>query len=98
MNMKKGVTRFLLSHAGKNPVSFHMPGHKGMAIYRENGYGDFLDNFVDCDITGIPGADNLYQAEDIIADTMAKYRALYGVSGYRQRNADGSVYGSKERC
>lgn len=79
MNMKKGVTRFLLSHAGKNPVSFHMPGHKGMAIYRENGYGDFLDNFVDCDITEIPGADNLYQAEDIIADTMAKYRALYGV-------------------
>lgn len=79
MNMKKGVTQFLLSHAGKNPVSFHMPGHKGSAIYRENGYGDFLDHFVDCDITEIPGADNLYQAEDIIADTMAKYRTLYDV-------------------
>lgn len=79
MNMNKGVTQFLLSHAGKDPVSFHMPGHKGSAIYRENGYGDFLDHFVDCDITEIPGADNLYQAEDIIADTMAKYRTLYGV-------------------
>ncbi|MBR3785293.1 MAG: aminotransferase class V-fold PLP-dependent enzyme [Firmicutes bacterium] len=79
MNMNKGVTRFLLSHAGKNPVSFHMPGHKGSEIYRENGYGDFLDNFVDCDITEIPGADNLYQAEDIIAETMAAYRRLYGV-------------------
>ena len=77
--MKKGVTQFLMSHAEKKPVSFHMPGHKGSAIYRENGYGKFLDNFVDCDITEIPGADNLYQAEDIIADTMAKYRALYGV-------------------
>ena len=77
--MKKGVTQFLLSHAEKNPVSFHMPGHKGSAIYRENGYGDFLDHFVDCDITEIPGADNLYQAEEIIADTMAKYRSLYGV-------------------
>lgn len=76
---KKGVTQFLLSHAEKKPVSFHMPGHKGAAIYREHGYGQFLDQFVDCDITEIPGADNLYQAEDIIADTMAKYRSLYGV-------------------
>lgn len=76
---KKGVTQFLLSHAAKKPVSFHMPGHKGSAIYREHGYGDFLDNIMDCDITEIPGADNLYQAEDIIADTMAKYRELYNV-------------------
>jgi len=75
----KGVTQFLLSHAGKKPVSFHMPGHKGSAIYRENGYDAFLDNFVDCDITEIPGADNLYQAEEIIAETMEKYRKLYDV-------------------
>jgi len=75
----KGVTQFLLSHADRNPVSFHMPGHKGTAIYRENGYGAFLDRIMDCDITEIPGADNLYQAEDIIADTMEKYRKLYGV-------------------
>jgi len=75
----KGVTQFLLSHADRNPVSFHMPGHKGSAIYRENGYGAFLDCIMDCDITEIPGADNLYQAEDIIADTMAAYRKLYGV-------------------
>ena len=79
MHMKHGVTQFLLSHARKQPVSFHMPGHKGSAIYRENGYGAFLDHFVDCDITEIPEADNLYQAEDIIADTMEKYRRLYGV-------------------
>ena len=76
---KKGVTQFLLSHAAKDPVSFHMPGHKGSAIYKEHGYGDFLDNIMDCDITEIPGADNLYQAEDIIADTMTKYRSLYNV-------------------
>lgn len=76
---RKGVTQFLLAHAGRKPVSFHMPGHKGSAIYRENGYGEFLDQFMDCDITEIPGADNLYQAEEIIADTMEKYRKLYGV-------------------
>ena len=76
---KKGVTQFLLSHAAKDPVSFHMPGHKGSAIYRDHGYSEFLDHIMDCDITEIPGADNLYQAEDIIADTMAKYRQLYNV-------------------
>ena len=76
---KKGITQFLLAHAELNPVSFHMPGHKGASIYREHGYDDFLDNIMDCDITEIPGADNLYQAEDIIADTMTKYRELYNV-------------------
>ena len=56
-----------------------MPGHKGSRIYRENGYGEFLDLLMDCDITEIPGADNLFRAESIIAETMEKYRRLYGV-------------------
>ena len=73
----KGITQFLLEHAGKDPVSFHMPGHKGDRLLRKYGYGDFLDNIVDCDITEIVGADNLFQTEGIIADTMAKYRNLY---------------------
>lgn len=73
------IKDFLLEHAGLEPVSFHMPGHKGSAIYRENGYGDFLDNVMDCDITEIPGADNLFQTEGIIAETMEKYRKLYNV-------------------
>lgn len=77
--MKKAITEFLIEHADRNPVSFHMPGHKGSHIYRENGYGDFLDKIMDCDITEIPGADNLFQAEGIIAETMKKYEKLYQV-------------------
>ncbi|MDO4517820.1 MAG: aminotransferase class V-fold PLP-dependent enzyme [Bacillota bacterium] len=73
------MIKFLLNHASKNPVSFHMPGHKGTDIFRRYGYGDFLDRFVDCDITEIPGADNLFQAEGIIMETQNKYRDLYGV-------------------
>ena len=73
------ITTFLTEHANRNPVSFHMPGHKGSGIYRENGYGDFLDKIMDCDITEIPGADNLFQTEGIIAETMKKYERLYGV-------------------
>ena len=68
-----------MEHADRNPVSFHMPGHKGSRIYRENGYGDFLDKIMDCDITEIPGADNLFQTEGIISETMKKYERLYEV-------------------
>ncbi|HKM28230.1 MAG TPA: hypothetical protein VJY37_00945, partial [Anaerovoracaceae bacterium] len=73
MTSKKGVTQFLIDHASRNPVSFHMPGHKGSRLYREKGYGDFLDRIIDCDITEIPGADNLFQTEEIILETMKKY-------------------------
>ena len=73
------ITTFLTEHANRNSVSFHMPGHKGSRIYRENGYGDFLDKIMDCDITEIPGADNLFQTEGIIAETMKKYEKLYEV-------------------
>ena len=71
---------FLLNHAAAQPVSFHMPGHKGSQLYRRYGYGDFLDSFMDCDITEIPGADNLFQTEGILARTQERYAKLYEVS------------------
>lgn len=70
---------FLLQHADLDPISFHMPGHKGSAIFRRYGFGEFLDRFVDCDVTEIPGADNLFQAEGIIMDVQKKYASLYDV-------------------
>ena len=70
---------FLLKHAGKKPVSFHMPGHKGSALYKRFGHGEFLKDFLDYDVTEIEGADNLFQREGIIADLAEKYRRLYGV-------------------
>ena len=75
--MNKTVAEFLAEHAAADPVSFHMPGHKGSRFYRENGGADFLDRLVDMDITEIPGADNLFQTEGIISETMARYRRLY---------------------
>ena len=70
----------LKAYSESDFYAFHMPGHKGARIYRENGYGAFLEQIMDCDITEIPGADNLFHTEGIIADTMAKYRALYEVA------------------
>lgn len=74
-----GLLGFLEEHRQVRPVSFHMPGHKGSRIYFENGYGDFMKNAMDYDITEIPGADNLFQTEGVIAETMEKYRKLYEV-------------------
>lgn len=76
--MKKSLTAFLMEHAAAEPVSFHMPGHKGSQLYKELGYGRVLDRVMDCDITEIPGADNLFQTEDVILSVMEKYEKLYG--------------------
>ncbi len=77
MEKKQSIADFLQKHAQAEPISFHMPGHKGAAIYREHGYGVFLDRFMDWDITEIPGADNLFQTESIIAETMHRYQTMY---------------------
>lgn len=78
--MKIGeLTDFLIQHAEKDPVSFHMPGHKGAALYKELGYDEFLQKFMDCDVTEIPGADNLFQAEGVLKAVMDRYAGLYGV-------------------
>ncbi|MDR1136000.1 MAG: aminotransferase class V-fold PLP-dependent enzyme [Clostridiales Family XIII bacterium] len=74
---------FLKTHAECGAVSFHMPGHKGGTLYREYGFGQFLDNIMDCDITEIPGADNLFQSEGIIRQLEARYARLYGAGSSR---------------
>ena len=76
--MKRSLLDFLPEHAALDPVSFHMPGHKGSQLYRKLGYGEILDKLMDCDITEIPGADNLFQTEDVILEIMEKYKKLYG--------------------
>lgn len=76
--MQGGIREFLMLHGKDEPVSFHMPGHKGKELYEKYGYGEFLGRLMDCDITEIPGADNLFQAESVIRRTMDKYKDLYG--------------------
>lgn len=77
--MKKNlpIHDFLIRHAKLNPISFHMPGHKGSAIYKRLGYQEFLDEIMDCDITEIVGADNLFQTEGIISEVQEAYQRLY---------------------
>jgi lysine decarboxylase len=70
---------FLSAHAANDPISFHMPGHKGAALYRRFGFEAFLKKIADFDITELPGADNLFQAEGILDDLQKRYAELYEV-------------------
>lgn len=77
MPTKTPIHDFLVNHAKEKSVSFHMPGHKGAAIYKRFGYDGFLTHFMDCDITEITGADNLFQAEGILKEAQVAYARLY---------------------
>lgn len=76
---ERPIISFLTEHADKHTVSFHMPGHKGSAIYKKFGYTEFLEKMMDCDITEIIGADNLFQTEGILKAAQEEYAKLYGV-------------------
>jgi arginine/lysine/ornithine decarboxylase len=80
METKKPILNFLLNHAELDPVSFHMPGHKGSGLYKRFGYQNFLEHIMDCDITEILGADNLFQTEGIIKNVQDKYASLYNAN------------------
>lgn len=88
----ESIVEFLIKHSKKNSVSFHMPGHKGGGIIAKYGYGEFLDNILGCDITEISGADNLFQPESIIKQTMDAYKKLYDVK-YTNLLVNGSSCG-----
>ncbi len=79
--MKETIYTFLKGHADRDAVSFHMPGHKGSRLYRDYGYGEFMERIMDMDVTEIPGADNLFQPETVIREVMNRYRDLYQVKG-----------------
>ena len=66
--MTTPVLDFVRRYAESGAIRFHMPGHKGRP-------------FLGCepwDITEIPGADALYEAEGAIAQGEANTAALYG--------------------
>ena len=66
--MKTPICDFVNRYAKKDTARLHMPGHKGVS-------------FLGCektDITEIRGADELYDAEGIIAESEANAGKLFG--------------------
>lgn len=74
---KEKLTDFLRRHREEDPVSFHMPGHKGARFFQEQGYSWFFRDGADLDITEIAGADNLFQPEGALRSIMDRYREYY---------------------
>ena len=66
--MKTPICDFVRGYAQKNGARLHMPGHKGVSL-------------IGCeslDITEINGADSLYEADGIIAESENNASALFG--------------------
>lgn len=58
-------------YLAKGRARFHMPGHKGRPL-------PLFADIARFDITEVEGADSLYGASGAIAETEARYAALYG--------------------
>lgn len=76
-NRKPLIDR-LIFHAGNNPVSFHVPGHKSRFLYGRLEH-EFLCKVMELDVTEIPGMDNLHCPEGIIKEAQGLAAEAYGV-------------------
>ena len=66
--MNTPICDFVNSYIKRDALRLHMPGHKGEPLLGMEQY----------DITEIPGADSLYEAEGIIAQSEKNASALFG--------------------
>jgi len=77
--MNTPIADFVRAYADYNPCRLHMPGHKGFGPLGCEKY----------DITEVKGADALYEAEGIIAESEANATTLFG-SGRTVYSTEGS--------
>ncbi|HBN08231.1 MAG TPA: arginine decarboxylase [Cyanobacteria bacterium UBA8530] len=67
--MTAPLAKALLEHRGKDPVSFHTPGHKGRM-------GSFP--FADVDFTELPGLDDLHHPTGVLAEAQSLAAETFG--------------------
>ena len=66
--MRTPIADFIKKYAESETVRFHMPGHKGRGSF----------SFEKYDITEVKGADSLYEADGIIAESEENASRLFG--------------------
>ena len=66
--MKTPICDFVRAYAQSDPCRLHMPGHKGVSVL----------GIEHLDITEVAGADSLYEASGIIAESEANASSLFG--------------------
>ncbi|PLT27776.1 aminotransferase class I/II-fold pyridoxal phosphate-dependent enzyme [Peribacillus deserti] len=67
----------LLEHHRKDPVSFHVPGHKYGRVFPEEGM-DFYQSILRIDATELSGLDDLHAPEGPIEEAQKLLSLLYG--------------------
>ncbi len=72
MSMKTPIVDFVRRYAADGTSRLHMPGHKGHSVIGCEAW----------DITEIHGADSLYEASGIIAESEANASRLFGAATY----------------
>ena len=82
--MNTPVVDFVRRYAQQRTTRMHMPGHKGRGPL----------GCEELDITEIAGADELYEAEGIIAQSEANATQLFGT---RRRRRDGRTDAQQQR-
>ena len=70
--MKTPICDFVNQYTKENKLRLHMPGHKGKSLI----------GIEHLDITEIEGADSLYEASGIIAESEREASALFGSETY----------------
>lgn len=73
--MNTPIYDFLQEYAQSGTVRAHMPGHKGRSPYAAA-----FDRAFEYDITEIKGADSLFEAEGVIAESEKKAAKLFGTA------------------
>ena len=73
--MNTPIYDFLIKYNASGAVRCHMPGHKGRGCAEE------LVSLYGLDITEIDGADSLFEANGIIAQSEQNMSSLYGTAG-----------------
>lgn len=68
--MKTPIADFIRGYEEQDVTRLHMPGHKGQAFVGCEAY----------DITEVAGADSLYEADGIIAESEANATSLFGTA------------------
>lgn len=77
MKDKTPLVDTIKGHIDKNPISFHMPGHKGNGEFMGTGAIGW-DNLLKYDLTEIPGLDDLHRAEEAIEKAQRLTADAYG--------------------
>lgn len=74
--MTTPIYDFVKAYAESDPVRGHMPGHKGNNVYKTA--GNEISAVFPYDITEIKGADELFEADGIIAKSERNAAKLFG--------------------